>query len=81
VFHIRYERGEDPANWCLSFSQTRVQALPGTGSQEIEFVPGGKDIEVTRDNFPAYLRAKCEWNLGAGNLDCLQAFVQGVRVK
>jgi hypothetical protein len=48
------ESGEDLENLCLDFTTT----LDVMGvKEEIELVPGGKDMEVTNDNFPEYLEA------------------------
>jgi len=49
-----HDNGEDLELLCLDFSLT--QEVMGA-KEEIELVEGGKDIEVTNDNFPEYLEA------------------------
>lgn len=46
--------GEDISMLCLDFSTT--QEIMGV-KEEIDLIEGGKDIEVTNENFPEYLEA------------------------
>jgi hypothetical protein len=48
------DNGEDLEMLCLDFSST--QEIMGV-NEEVELIEGGKDIDVTNDNFPEYLEA------------------------
>jgi E3 ubiquitin-protein ligase NEDD4 len=48
------ESGEDLSMLCLDFTIT--SEIMGA-KQEVELVKGGRDIEVTNDNFPEYVKA------------------------
>jgi hypothetical protein len=52
--------GVDLSTLCLDFStQQEMMGL----KEEVELVPGGKDIEVTNDNFSEYLEACLKYRL------------------
>lgn len=54
------DNGEDLEMLCLVFSTH--QEVMGAKT-EVELVPGGKDIEVTNDNFPEYLEACLKYRM------------------
>jgi len=47
---------------CYTFSVT-IKGPDGGGSQEVELVPGGRDLEVTDANKDAYARARFKWEV------------------
>ena len=54
------ENGDDVGLMCLDFTTT--SDILGTKA-EVELVKGGKDIEVTNDNFPEYVEACLKYRL------------------
>jgi hypothetical protein len=59
------ESGDDISMLCLDFTTTTE--VMGT-KEEVELVKGGKDIEVTNDNFPEYVEACLKYKL----MDCVK---------
>ena len=54
------DNGEDVASYCLDF--TVFEELMGV-HEEIELLPGGKDVEVNNINFPEYLEAQLKYRM------------------
>jgi len=63
--HTNAESGDDVSMLCLDFTTTTE--IMGV-KKEVELVQGGKDIEVTNDNFPEYIEAMLKYKL----MDCIK---------
>jgi HECT-domain (ubiquitin-transferase) len=54
------DSGQDLSMMCVDF--TAQQEIMGT-KEEVELVPGGKDIEVDNNNFPEYMEACLKYRM------------------